>query len=101
MAPADLLAFSPPGDLARIRAMETITLSESAVALLHACVIGDNPRVDPSNLEAYRELATAGVMFPVSTFRRGPESVFRFTEGGWADRHRILARTAGSPAASS
>jgi hypothetical protein len=82
--------------------METTTLSGAAMSLLHECVNAEaNPRVDASNLEAYRELAEAGVMYPVSTFKRGPESVFRFTEGGWADRHRILARTAGSPAASS
>jgi hypothetical protein len=77
-------------------------LSESAVALLHACVNRQaNFQVDASNLEAYRELAAAGIMYSVSTFRRGPELVFRFTEIGWADRHRILARGAGSPAASS
>jgi hypothetical protein len=82
--------------------METITLSEPALALLHDCVNAEsNPRVDEANLAAYRELAVAGIMDPVSTFRRGPESVFRFTEFGWRDRHRILARTAGSPAAAS
>ena len=77
-------------------------LSDAALALLHACVNGEaNPRVDDTNLAAYRELAAAGVMEPVSTFRRGPESVFRFTATGWADRHRILARNGGSHAAAS
>jgi hypothetical protein len=81
--------------------METTTLSESALSLFQACVSGENPRVDASNLAAYRELAATGVMFPVSTFRRGPESVFRFTESGWNRRHEILARIAVSPGASS
>jgi hypothetical protein len=74
----------------------TIALSAPPVTLLQACLAGENPRVDATNLEAYRELASAGIMYPVSTFKRGPESVFRFTETGWARRHEILAQTAGS-----
>lgn len=81
--------------------MEALNLSEAALSLLHACVIGDNPRVDTLNIGAYRELAVAGVMYPVSGFRHGPEAMFRFTESGWGRRHEILARTAVSPGAAS
>jgi hypothetical protein len=76
-------------------------LSTDALNLLYACATGDNPRVDASNLEAYRELAAAGVMYPVSGFRHGPEAMFRFTESGWRDRLEILAQRAGSPLATS
>jgi hypothetical protein len=72
-------------------------LSTEALTLLHACVTGDNPRVDASNIEAYRELTTAGVMYPVSGMFRGPESNFRFTAEGWQNRHEILATPVGSP----
>ncbi len=75
------------------------TLSSEALSLLHACVIGDNPGVDESNLPAYRELAAAGIMDPVSGFRHGPEAMFRFTENGWGRRLEILARSVGSPGA--
>ena len=79
----------------------TITLSETALSLLRACAIGDNPRVDADNLKDYRELAAAGVMYPVSGFRHGPEAMFRFTESGWVRRLEILARSVGSPGAAS
>jgi hypothetical protein len=77
-------------------------LSSEALALLHDCVNAEsNPRVNATNRAAYRELAAVGIMDPVSTFRSGPESVFRFTESGWRNRLEILARTAGSPAVAS
>jgi hypothetical protein len=72
-------------------------LSTKALALLHACATGDNPHVDASNIEAYRELVAAGVMYPVSGMFRGPEANFRFTAEGWRDRHEILASRVGSP----
>jgi hypothetical protein len=31
--------------------MGNLNLSEAALALPHACVVGDNPRVDAENLE--------------------------------------------------
>ncbi len=43
------------------------------------------------NREAYRELAAAGLMYPVSTFAHGPESLFRFTEEGWRRREEWLS----------
>lgn len=73
----------------------TITLSESALDLLRACLTGPDPAVHDGNLEAYRELATAGIMIPVSTFARGPESYFRFTDEGWNRREEWIAPRAG------
>ena len=71
-------------------------LSENALSLLRACVTGENPHVNPSNLETYRELACAGVLYPVSGFVGGKEASFRFTESGWNRRHEILAQPAES-----
>ena len=36
----------------------------------------------PENLEAYRELALAGLMIPLHTFAHGRESAYRMTEAG-------------------
>ncbi len=66
--------------------MSTITLSEAALNLLRDRITGDRYDVTPDNLEAYRELVAAGIMIPISTFTRGPESLFRFTEEGWIRR---------------
>ena len=43
-----------------------------------------------TNREAYRELARAGIMYPVSGFISGPEYLFRWTDDGWARRFEIL-----------
>jgi hypothetical protein len=66
-------------------------LSESALAQMRLHMEESGIRVDDSNREAYRELARAGIMYPVSTFARGPEAYFRFTDDGWERRHEILA----------
>jgi hypothetical protein len=60
-------------------------LSEAARDLLRRRLAGDD-RVKPENLEAYRELSAARIMYPVSTWAGGPESVFRFTLAGWKRR---------------
>lgn len=49
----------------------------------------EHVEVTPENLEAYRELARAGVMEPFSGFMRGPEAVFRFTQEGWKRRFEL------------
>ena len=64
-------------------AMPTITLSAEAVALLRLHLERDGIRVDDSNREAHRELARAGIMYPVSGYSTGPESHYRFTAEGW------------------
>ncbi len=70
--------------------MPTIALSEAALALFRLHVEQDGIRVDDADRGAHRELAAAGIMYPVSTFARGPEAYFRFTPEGWERRHEIL-----------
>jgi hypothetical protein len=65
-------------------------LSPSAVALfLH--IERASIRVDDTNRDAHRELAAAGILYPVSTFARGPVAYFRFTDFGWDRRDEIVA----------
>ena len=66
--------------------MPTIRLSDAALALLRLNLTGPHVAVTIDNREAYRDLAAAGLMYPVSTFAHGPESLFRFTEEGWRRR---------------
>jgi hypothetical protein len=73
--------------------MQTVTLSEAAVALLRSRVDGGSRHVDASNLEAYRELARAGIMYAVSGFTSGPEYLFRWTDEGYARRFELLDRS--------
>jgi hypothetical protein len=65
-------------------------LSENALAVLRKRLEGDD-RVTAANRDGYRELEAAGIMYPVSTFTRGPEAIFRFTEEGWNRRFDFLA----------
>jgi hypothetical protein len=69
--------------------MQTVTLSEAALALLRSRIEGGSRHVDNSNREAYRELARAGIMYPISGFTSGPEYLFRWTDDGWARRFEI------------
>jgi hypothetical protein len=66
--------------------MPPVPLSDSALALLRHLLATRDTRVTGENLEAYRELARAGIMYPVSGFLGGPESSFRFTQEGWDRR---------------
>jgi hypothetical protein len=77
--------FEPP---------DASNLSEVARDLLRRRLAGDD-RVTPENLEAYRELAAARIMYPVSTWAGGPESVFRFTFAGWERREEWINGRAG------
>ncbi len=61
--------------------MQTITLSESAVAVLRFRVRGYS--MQNRHPEAFRELVDAGIMEP-----DGED--FRFTEDGWMRRHELL-----------
>lgn len=78
--------------------MPTVRLSRAARNLLRRRASGEHVEVAPDNLEAYRELARAGVMYPCSSFTRGPESVFRFSEEGW-NRREELQRSRFAPSA--
>jgi hypothetical protein len=60
--------------------METITLSEAAVALLRD-YRGDIV-TDDSNREACRELAAAGYLVVGHTFTGGREVFYRMTQAG-------------------
>ncbi len=70
--------------------MATITLSDAALALLRRRLTGERVAVTAENREAYRELAAARLMYPVSGFVSGPEASFRFTELGWHRREEWL-----------
>jgi hypothetical protein len=66
-----------------------IRLSNAARDLLRRRSDREHVEVTPENLDAYRELARAGLMYPCASFTHGPESVFRFTEEGWNRRHEL------------
>jgi hypothetical protein len=69
---------------------ETIALSESAVAVLRFRVKGYRMPVTGRRLDAYRELARAGIMEPVPGAEGDPKAEFRFTADAWARREEIL-----------
>ncbi len=77
--------------------MQTITLSEAALALLRHRIATKDATVTADNLEAYRELVRAETMYPVSGMFGGPESNFRFTDEGWSRRGEWIVHPAGSP----
>lgn len=67
--------------------MPTITLSPAAVSLFRLHVERHGQiAVDDSTREPYRELALAGLMRAGSTFRDGPESIYRLTPEGFERR---------------
>lgn len=78
--------------------MPTLALSEDALALLRHHLSGRTlhlkgakpeslpGRTVEETLTAYRELATAGLMDPVSGFAHGPESHYRLSDRGWDRR---------------
>jgi hypothetical protein len=61
-------------------------LSEPAKELLRRHLAGDDEVTD-ANRAAYRELAAARIMIPLSGFATGPEARYVFTYWGW---HRRL-----------
>jgi hypothetical protein len=63
--------------------MQTIALSETAVALLRFRVKKWPMKVRERDLPAYQELVDAGIMVPVG-------NDFQFTDGGWAHREELL-----------
>jgi hypothetical protein len=67
-------------------AMQTVTLSEAAVAVLRFEIRGWKAKRKGARLAAYRELAAAGIMEPVP----GTEADYRFTDEGSARREEIL-----------
>ncbi len=69
--------------------MQSVKLTKAGRDLLRRRANREHVEVTPDNLEAYRELARAGVMYPLSGFMVGPEAVFRFTEEGWNRREEL------------
>jgi hypothetical protein len=74
------------------------TLSEQAMSLLrgHLAAISrqdgtSSGKPTDQTLEAYRELARAGLMAPCHTFARGPESLYRITEQAYIRREELMA----------
>jgi len=70
--------------------MQKIALSEAALPLLRNCLETRRVAVTDGNRETYRELACAGIMYPVSGFVSGPEANYRFTDAGWERRFEWL-----------
>ncbi len=70
--------------------MQTVALSESAVAVLRFEIKGWRAKNRASRLPAYRELAAAGIMELVP----GSEMEYRFTPAGLEHRQAILEREA-------
>ncbi len=79
--------------------MQTVALSEAALAVLRLHVERDNIRIDDSNRGAHRELARAGLMEAIHTFALGRESRYRFTRAG-RDMANALSNPVPSPAES-
>jgi hypothetical protein len=83
--------------------MQTIALSESALALLRQHAEHDGVPLTDENREAHRELARAGLMVVGHDFLAGHEAFYRLTRTGWklADfLERMPNPTAPSPAES-
>jgi hypothetical protein len=71
--------------------METITLSPAALDLFRLHVDRQGQiAVDDITREPYRELARAGLMRAASTFRDGPESIYRLTPEGFERKAELL-----------
>ena len=64
-------------------------LSDAARELLRRRLAGEREVTD-ANRPLYRELVAARIMYPVSTWAGGPESVFRFTPAGWERREEWI-----------
>ena len=78
--------------------MNTITLSEAALALFRLHVERKGQvGVDDRTREAYRELASHGLMRAGSTFRDGEESIYRLTQAGYDFSVTSLSESAGLP----
>lgn len=70
--------------------MQTLALSEDAVAVLRFRVNGHRLPVTEQRLPAYYELVDAGIMVLVPSSEGNPEADFRFTEASHAHREQIL-----------
>ena len=76
-------------DRERYEPPDASRLSEAARELLRRRLAGDREVTD-ANRPLYRELVAARILYPVSTWAGGPESVFRFTPAGWERREEWI-----------
>ncbi len=74
--------------------MSTITLSDAALALLRSAFELGRAEVTDETREGYRELARAGLMFPLHTFSGGRESGYRLTDDARMRRDELLSAPA-------
>jgi hypothetical protein len=79
--------------------MQTVTLSEAALALLRRRLAGGWVEVTDESRPLYRELANAGLMIPLHSFARGNEGAFRFTDAACDLRDGLIAPSSPSPSA--
>ena len=70
---------------------ETFAPSESAVAVIRFRVKCYRMKFNDRSLEAFRELAAAGIMEPVAGADGNPEADYQFTVDGWARRQELLS----------
>ena len=65
-----------------------MSMRPAARELLRRHLAGED-KVTDSNRAAYRELAAARIMIPLSGFATGPESRYIFTYRGWHMRYDL------------
>lgn len=63
---------------------ETITLSDTALALLRRRLMGERVEITDHTRPLYRELVAAELMIPLHTATGGDESAYRLTEASCA-----------------
>lgn len=64
--------------------MITITLSETALALLKRRIAGERVEITDQTRPFYRELVAAELMIPLHTTTGGDESAYRLTKASTA-----------------
>jgi hypothetical protein len=60
--------------------MQTVNLSEAALALLQRRLAGERVEITNGTRPLYRELVEAGMMMPLHTFAGGLNSAYRLTD---------------------
>ena len=79
--------------------MQTVTLSDAALALTHRRLTGERVDVTDETRPLYRELVDAGMMIPLHTFALGPERHYRLSEAACDLRDGLTTPSSLSPSA--
>ncbi len=82
----------------RVEPPDASTLSGAAREVLRRHLAGEE-EVSDSNRAAYRELASARIMIPLSGFASGSESQYVFTYWGWQMRFDLAWMACGKEGA--